>query len=168
MFRNAANGALNVVYRRPDGNIGWIDPERARTRTETGLTLTLAPLCFEAAASRVSMNDLSDLVAPDAILPRLLATSRRQALQLMADALAKSAGIDARAAFDAVLIRERLSGTGMGEGVAIPHAPVAGLDAPDRRVRAARAAAGFRRDGRTARPISCSCCSRRPIAAPIT
>jgi ribosomal subunit interface protein len=29
MFRNAANGALNVVYRRPDGNIGWIDPERA-------------------------------------------------------------------------------------------------------------------------------------------
>jgi ribosomal subunit interface protein len=30
MFRNAANGALNVVYRRKDGNIGWIDPERAR------------------------------------------------------------------------------------------------------------------------------------------
>ncbi len=30
MFRNAANGGLNVVYRRPDGNIGWIDPERAR------------------------------------------------------------------------------------------------------------------------------------------
>lgn len=28
MFRNAANGALNVVYRRPDGNIGWIDPGR--------------------------------------------------------------------------------------------------------------------------------------------
>jgi len=30
MFRNAAHGGLNVVYRRPDGNIGWIDPERAR------------------------------------------------------------------------------------------------------------------------------------------
>lgn len=28
MFRNAAHGGLNVVYRRPDGNIGWIDPER--------------------------------------------------------------------------------------------------------------------------------------------
>jgi ribosomal subunit interface protein len=26
MFRNRANGAFNVVYRRPDGNIGWIDP----------------------------------------------------------------------------------------------------------------------------------------------
>jgi hypothetical protein len=29
MFRNAAHGGLNVVYKRPDGNIGWIDPERA-------------------------------------------------------------------------------------------------------------------------------------------
>ncbi|MTI43822.1 ribosomal subunit interface protein [Roseibium hamelinense] len=26
MFKNAANGGVNVVYRRPDGNIGWIDP----------------------------------------------------------------------------------------------------------------------------------------------
>ena len=26
MFRNSAHGGLNVVYRRPDGNIGWIDP----------------------------------------------------------------------------------------------------------------------------------------------
>lgn len=30
MFRNAANGVLNVVYRRSDGNVGWIDPERAK------------------------------------------------------------------------------------------------------------------------------------------
>ncbi len=26
MFRNSASGELNVVYRRADGNIGWIDP----------------------------------------------------------------------------------------------------------------------------------------------
>lgn len=26
MFRNRGSGVLNVVYRRPDGNIGWIDP----------------------------------------------------------------------------------------------------------------------------------------------
>jgi ribosomal subunit interface protein len=30
VFRNAAHGGLAVVYRRPDGNIGWIDPERTR------------------------------------------------------------------------------------------------------------------------------------------
>ena len=26
MFRNSTTGELNVVYRRSDGNIGWIDP----------------------------------------------------------------------------------------------------------------------------------------------
>lgn len=29
MFRNSATGVLNVVYRRSDGNIGWIDPNAA-------------------------------------------------------------------------------------------------------------------------------------------
>src|SRR5205085_8628754 len=32
VFRNAAHGGLSVVYRRPDGNIGWIDPERTKSR----------------------------------------------------------------------------------------------------------------------------------------
>jgi len=27
MFKNAGHGGLNVVYRRSDGNIGWIDPK---------------------------------------------------------------------------------------------------------------------------------------------
>jgi ribosomal subunit interface protein len=31
MFRNAAHGGLSVVYRRPDGNIGWIDPARTQS-----------------------------------------------------------------------------------------------------------------------------------------
>ena len=26
MFRNAANGTINVVFQRTDGNVGWIDP----------------------------------------------------------------------------------------------------------------------------------------------
>ena len=26
VFRNAGSGDVNLVYRRPDGNIGWIDP----------------------------------------------------------------------------------------------------------------------------------------------
>ena len=31
LFRNAAHGGLAVVYRRPDGNVGWIDPERTQS-----------------------------------------------------------------------------------------------------------------------------------------
>ncbi|MDX8454762.1 ribosome-associated translation inhibitor RaiA [Mesorhizobium sp. VK9D] len=30
VFRNAGNDHLNIVYRRPDGNIGWIDPSTTK------------------------------------------------------------------------------------------------------------------------------------------
>lgn len=30
VFRNSAHGEINVVYRRGDGNIGWIDPAGAK------------------------------------------------------------------------------------------------------------------------------------------
>lgn len=26
LFRNQSHGGLNMVYRRPDGNVGWVDP----------------------------------------------------------------------------------------------------------------------------------------------
>lgn len=29
VFRNAGNNQVNIVYRRADGNIGWIDPSVA-------------------------------------------------------------------------------------------------------------------------------------------
>jgi ribosomal subunit interface protein len=32
MFRNAKHNELNMVYRRPDGNIGWLDPHIAESR----------------------------------------------------------------------------------------------------------------------------------------
>ncbi len=32
LFRNAGNDAINVVYRREDGNIGWIDPGAGRPK----------------------------------------------------------------------------------------------------------------------------------------
>jgi hypothetical protein len=33
MFRNAAHGGLGMVYRRPDGHIGWIDPDRPGSKS---------------------------------------------------------------------------------------------------------------------------------------
>ncbi|MEM6488906.1 MAG: ribosome-associated translation inhibitor RaiA [Pseudomonadota bacterium] len=31
MFRNTANGRLNVVFQRDDGNVGWVDPDMTET-----------------------------------------------------------------------------------------------------------------------------------------
>jgi ribosomal subunit interface protein len=38
MFRNSARGTLNVIYRRRDGNIGWIDPGLPRQRRRSAPT----------------------------------------------------------------------------------------------------------------------------------
>ena len=27
VFQNSAHGGINVVYRRGDGNVGWVDPQ---------------------------------------------------------------------------------------------------------------------------------------------
>jgi ribosomal subunit interface protein len=36
VFRNAAHGGFSVVYRRADGNIGWVDPERTKSTDGAG------------------------------------------------------------------------------------------------------------------------------------
>ena len=36
MFRNSAHGGLNMVYRRNDGNVGWIDPQGGGGRAASG------------------------------------------------------------------------------------------------------------------------------------
>jgi len=35
VFKNAGNGGLNVVYRRPDGHIAWIDPKLDAASSES-------------------------------------------------------------------------------------------------------------------------------------
>ena len=64
---------------------------------------------------------LTDLVLPEAILPSLKATNKKQALQDISDRAAKVTGLPAREIFDILLQRERLGSTGVGNGVAIPH-----------------------------------------------
>jgi PTS system nitrogen regulatory IIA component len=79
---------------------------------------------------RNSMGALRDLLISRAVTPRLHASSKRQVLSAMAETLAEAAGVEPRAAFEALLMRERLAGTGIGEGVALPHARVPGLARP--------------------------------------
>ncbi|HWA21980.1 MAG TPA: PTS sugar transporter subunit IIA [Caulobacterales bacterium] len=76
------------------------------------------------------MNDFRDLLAPGAVLTRLTASTRKQVIQRLAESLSRVAGLDPRAVCEAVMRRERLAGTGIGEGVALPHALTEGLRRP--------------------------------------
>jgi len=64
---------------------------------------------------------LAELLAPDAVLSPLRVNGKKQALQELSERAGLVSGLPARAIFDAVLQRERLGSTGVGDGVAIPH-----------------------------------------------
>lgn len=72
--------------------------------------------------------DLSPLLADGQVTARLRATSRKQVICDMATKLAQSLGLETRQVFEAVMERERLGSTGVGSGVAIPHARIEGLE----------------------------------------
>ena len=72
--------------------------------------------------------ELGDLLAPQSIIPALKATSKKQLLQELADHAASLTGIGAHEIFSALLQRERLSSTGLGRGIAVPHVKLKSLD----------------------------------------
>ncbi|BDW98394.1 PTS IIA-like nitrogen regulatory protein PtsN [Maricaulis maris] len=71
---------------------------------------------------------LADLIPSAGVSIDLGASSRKQALQAMSELAASLTGQAARTVFDAVLQRERLGSTGVGQGVAIPHARLSGMN----------------------------------------
>jgi nitrogen PTS system EIIA component len=72
--------------------------------------------------------DLGDLLSPEDILPTLRVSSKRQLLQDMSERAELRTGIAARQIFDTLLQRERLGSTGVGNGIAIPHGKLPGLN----------------------------------------
>ncbi|MCI4645162.1 MAG: PTS sugar transporter subunit IIA [Hyphomonadaceae bacterium] len=74
--------------------------------------------------------DLSALLDRGVIFLEQSCGSRKQAIVRLSGALAEKLGLDDRAIFDAVMEREQLGSTGVGEGVAIPHARLSKIDTP--------------------------------------
>ena len=71
--------------------------------------------------------EFSELLRPECVLADLKASSKKQVLQQLAGLAAEISGEDEREIFDALLERERLGTTGVGHGIAIPHAKLPGL-----------------------------------------
>ncbi len=64
---------------------------------------------------------LDSFLSQDAVIPALRVNGKKQALQELSERAALVSGLPAREIFDAILQRERLGPTGVGDGVAIPH-----------------------------------------------
>ncbi|MEQ8401211.1 MAG: PTS IIA-like nitrogen regulatory protein PtsN [Roseitalea porphyridii] len=72
--------------------------------------------------------DLGDIIAENAVIGDLRANSKKQLLQTLSEHAADLTGLSAREIFDTVLQREKLGSTGVGNGIAIPHAKFPGFD----------------------------------------
>jgi len=65
--------------------------------------------------------ELSDLIGLDDVIVPMRVSSKRQLLNDLAEVASKKTGLACREIFDALLQRERLGSTGLGNGIAIPH-----------------------------------------------
>jgi len=68
---------------------------------------------------------LDKFLTQDAVIPALRVNGKKQALQELSERAAAASGLPAREIFDAILQRERLGPTGVGDGIAIPHGKLA-------------------------------------------
>ena len=71
---------------------------------------------------------LSDLVAPQAVIPVLKVNSKKQVLQELAARAGELTGRGERDILEILQQREKLGSTGVGNGIAIPHGKLPKLD----------------------------------------
>lgn len=69
-----------------------------------------------------------DILKPEFVFLDVDASSKKQAIEEIAQAAALHVQCEHQVIFDALIERERLGTTGIGKGIAIPHARLAGLN----------------------------------------
>jgi PTS system nitrogen regulatory IIA component len=72
--------------------------------------------------------EIAQILSPDAVLPILKVSSKKQTLKEISKKAAELLERDERDIFDILVERERLGSTGVGHGVAIPHGRLSDLD----------------------------------------
>jgi PTS system nitrogen regulatory IIA component len=73
------------------------------------------------------MNAIARLLTPDTVSLTTQAATKEVLFQIAADAFGERLGIASAQIRDALLMREQLGSTGLGQGVGIPHGRLKGL-----------------------------------------
>ena len=69
-----------------------------------------------------AVSRFAELLAPGRVLCNVEARGQKHAFEILSELLANADhGIGSSIIFDALIQRERLGGTGLGQGVALPH-----------------------------------------------
>jgi PTS system nitrogen regulatory IIA component len=99
------------------------------TQSRNGIAQPVSPAArFTSVTNRSQMN-ISELLAPDAVMASLKVQSKKQLLQEVSARAAQIVRIPERKIFETLTERERLGSTGVGQGIAIPHGRLADIKA---------------------------------------
>jgi nitrogen PTS system EIIA component len=78
-----------------------------------------------------TLKKLERMLKPEHVAQDVQASSKKRALEMLSDLLARDEPqLTPAEIFESLLARERLGGTGLGKGVAIPHGRVRGSGEP--------------------------------------
>ncbi len=72
--------------------------------------------------------ELADILAEDSVLTCTGVTDKRQLFEVLAHKAAERTGLSEAEIVDALMAREELGSTGLGNGIAIPHGKLKGLN----------------------------------------
>jgi PTS system nitrogen regulatory IIA component len=72
--------------------------------------------------------EIADLLSPEAVVSHLKVAGKKQLLQELARHAAQMTGLPERRVYDTLAEREKLGSTGMGQGIAIPHGRLSGIE----------------------------------------
>jgi len=95
--------------------------------------------------------DIKDIILPAQTFAGLHASDKAQLLQEIGHRAARALNLDTNVIIGPLLDRERLGSTGVGAGIALPHARIGGLDRP------------FGLFARLDRPIDFASVDERPV-----
>ena len=98
------------------------------------------------------MNQIADLLPPANIALDLDVPSKSRLFEAVGALFAASGGLDAGAVAGSLAAREKLGSTGLGQGIAIPHGRIKGLQGGPRRIRPPAPPVAF--DAPDGKPVS--------------
>jgi Kef-type K+ transport system membrane component KefB/mannitol/fructose-specific phosphotransferase system IIA component len=136
-----ARGAMEIILARIARDAGLVDDRVfvALVTMAIGTSLLAGPMMKRllfgptsttSRAGTGASDDAAALVRAGAFVPKLVATTSARAIEELAQSLRASLGDLVEPALIAVLEREMVAPTGLGDEVAIPHADVEGLTRP--------------------------------------
>ena len=98
-----------------------VQAPRDTARPFSAAGLRLCELASETIMNNDLILELSTVLTPDCTRSGVHCQSKKRALEIISELAAKQLNLPHQTLFEAILTRERMGSTGIGNGIAIPH-----------------------------------------------